>query len=454
MREDDSGFFMKEEITVATETRTNLVGRGQQLYGRVLENQYLRQNVLLLMTNVLAGIFAYLLHPFLGRIMSIQQYGQVATFIALSLVLATPTQIIATIAAKHVSTLSIEGDQARINDFLRRLTVLLLGIGVGVTALFMLASGYIASFFHLGAPREIVLLSLIFVVTFATPLNQGTLQGMQRFGWYAAISLLVAFLRLVLSIGFVLLGLGVDGAVLGIVLSAILTYLISFVPLWGILRGSRERASGLRDLWGYSLLTALTATGLVLLSSIDTILAKHFLSAADAGLYAGLATIGRTVLFVTNSIAVIMFPRVVMLHQRGESHTRILLQSVLGALALTAIAEVAFCLEPVLITRVLFGVAFVSVAGLLPLYGLAMLLLSLAQVVAMYFLAIGNRLFVGIILLACLLQIGLIAWRHSEIGQVVQGIVLSDAALVVLLLVLWLVVFRRSLVRARLVPVE
>ncbi len=436
---------MKKDITVTTETRAPLSTRRQRLYSQVLTNQYLRQNVLLLVTNVLAGIFAYLLHPFLGRIMTIQQYGQVATFIALSLVLATPTQIIATIAAKYVSTLSISGDRAQINDFVRRLTILLLALGVVITVLFMLASGYLSTFFHLGAPREIVLLSLIFLVTFATPLNQGTLQGMQRFGWYALTTLLIAFLRLVLSIVCVLLGFGVDGAVLGIVLSGLLTYLVSFIPLRGMLSGPRVRASDLKSLWSYSLLTAITATGIVILSSVDTILAKHFLSASDAGLYAGLATIGRTVLFVTNSIAVIMFPRVVMLHQRGESHVRIVVQSVLGALVLAALGEAAFCLAPVLITRILFGPAFLSIAGLLPLYGLAMLLLSLAQILAMYFLAIGNRLFVGIIFLACLLQIGLIAWRHTQIAQIVQGILIADAALALLLIIMWAAQSRKSI---------
>ncbi len=436
---------MKKDITVTTETRTPLSTRRQRLYSQVLTNQYLRQNVLLLVTNVLAGVFAYLLHPFLGRIMTIQQYGQVATFIALALVLATPTQIIATIAAKYVSTLSISGDRAQINDFVRRLTILLLALGVVITVLFMLASGYLSTFFHLGAPREIVLLSLIFLVTFATPLNQGTLQGMQRFGWYAVTTLLIAFLRLVLSIVFVLLGFGVDGAVLGIVLSGLLTYLVSFIPLRGVLRGPRVHARDLKSLWSYSLLTAITATGIVILSSVDTILAKHFLSASDAGLYAGLATIGRTVLFVTSSIAVIMFPRVVMLHQRGESHARIVVQSVLGALVLAAIGEAAFCLAPVLITRILFGPAFLSIAGLLPLYGLAMLLLSLAQILAMYFLAIGNRLFVGIIFLACLLQVGLIAWRHAQIAQIVQGILIADAALALLLIIMWAAQSRKSI---------
>ena len=63
-----------------------------------------------------------------------------------------------------------------------------------------------------------------------------------------------------------------------------------------------------------------------------------------------------------------------------------------------------------------------------------MLLLAIAQVLVLYFLAIGNRIFVLIILLACALQIGLIAWHHGDIAQLVQAVIVSNAALALALL--------------------
>jgi hypothetical protein len=160
-------------------------------------------------------------------------------------------------------------------------------------------------------------LGLTFIVIFGMPLNLGTLQGLQRFNWLAAITLLSAFLRLVLSMGFVLLGLGVNGTILSIVVSALLAYLVSFQPLQEILRGSRTSTGSLRSLWSYSVLAAVAVTGIVALYSIDTVLAGHFLSAPEVGLYAVSATTGRAVLFITSSVLTIMFPRVGGLHEGG-----------------------------------------------------------------------------------------------------------------------------------------
>jgi O-antigen/teichoic acid export membrane protein len=435
---------MKKYSVESCAPRLNLSSTRQRFFTQIIANPYLHQNILLLVTNVLAGIFAYLLHPFLGRMMSLQEYGQVATFISLSLVLATPTQVISTVAAKYASSLLTEQSSAQLNDFIRRLTVILLVAGVIGTCMYMAISSEIASFFHFDSQQEVILFGVIFIVSFVVPLNQGVIQGLQSFGWYALVTLISSFLRLIFAIGFVFLGFGVDGAILGIVLSTLITYLISFIPLRGVLRGPRRHVGSLRALWSYSIFTAIAATGIVVLYSIDTVLAKHFLSASDAGLYAALATIGRTALFVTSGIAIIMFPKVVTLYERGEAHTHLVIQALLGVVALAAVVEIAFCLVPALITKVMFGQTFLPIAGQLPLYGLAMLLLAFAQVIAMYFLAVGNRIFVLVIGIACVLQIALISWHHTTIAQIVNGVLIANTALVIALLIVWMLVYRRS----------
>ncbi len=407
----------------------------QRFYSKILGSRYFRHNLLLIGTNILAGIFAYLLHPFIGHVMSIQDYGQVAVLISLVLLLATPTQIIATVAAKYASSLSSKEDYAQLNDFLRRLTFILLAVGVGITVIFVAISNYVAFFLRLNSPQAVIILALMFIVLFITPLNQGTLQGLQRFGWFSTITLLLSLLRLVLAIGFVLMGLGVNGAILGIVVSTLLACLISFMPLWEVLKGPRTPTGSLRSLWTYSILAMVVTVGIVALSSLDTVLAKHFLSASDAGLYAALATIGRTVLLITTGITTVMFPRVVELHERGEPHTRVVIQSMLGVLLLSVAVESLFYVAPSLMTKFLFGQAFIAIAGQLVPYGMAMLLLAVAQVLIIYFLAIGNRILVLILLLSCTLQIELIVWHHATIAQVVQAVIVTNAVLLLALLI-------------------
>ena len=411
--------------------RVPLTETRQRFYSKVFANRYLRHNILLLGTNILAGIFNYLLHPFLGHMMSIQEYGQVAALISFSLVLATPTQIIGTVATKYASSLS----RSQLNDFIRRLTAILLAAGIVITVAFVVTSSYVASFFRLNSQEGVILLGLMFIVLFVTPLNQGTLVGLQRFNWFATVTLLTSFLRLVLAAGFVLVGLSVNGAISGIVMSTLLVYLVSLLPLREVLRGPRSSSGSLRSLWSYSILVSAAAGGIVFLGSSDTVLASHFLSAHEVGLYAALATIGRTIVFITGSVTTIMFPIVARLYGRREPHMRVVIQAIVGALILSVTVESAFYFAPSLVTKLLFGQAFVAIAGQLALYGMAMLLLSVGIVIINYFLAIGNRPFVLIIFLACALQTGLISWRHATIAQVVQAVIAADVALVLALLI-------------------
>ncbi len=339
------------QLDISSDVQVTQVTRGKKRVSWLHANRYLFHNMLLLCTNVLAGIFAYLLHPFLGHVLGIQQYGQVAALIALTVVLTTPTQIISTVAAKYASSLSASGDHAQLNDFIRRLTVIFLVVGVVMTVVFLAGSGYVASFLNLNSPQGVIILGFIFIIEFVTPLNLGTIQGLESFGWFSTMTFLSAFLRLAFSIGFVLLGMGVNGVILGIVVSAVLAYLISFLPLLKVIRGPRAATGSLRGLWSYSALALIAAGGIVALSTIDTVLARHFLNAHDAGLYAALATIGKIVLFVTSSVSTVMFPKVVALHKNGRPHTREALQAILTVLLLSVVAEIPFVLAPGLITR-------------------------------------------------------------------------------------------------------
>jgi O-antigen/teichoic acid export membrane protein len=433
---------MKRAAPAPTETKPNLdVGpaaaspRRTRFYRRLIDDHYVRSNTILLGANVGAGILAYLLHPVLGRMMGVRAYGQVAALIALSLVLLTPTQLVATVAARYAASMAVTRSFAKLNDFVRRFTVILLPCGFAVAATFAGVSTYVAHFFHLGSRQGVILLSLLFVVSCVTPLNLGTVQGLERFGWYAVITLLSALLRLAAPVSLVFFGLGVNGAMLGIALGGIAAYLVSFRPLEDVLRGPREPMESVRPVWAFALFAGGAAAGMVALFSVDIVLARHYLDAKDAGVYAALATIGRTALFVTSSVTVVMFPKVVALYERKQRHAHVAVQALLGAVALAGAAEAAFAVAPTLVVRLLFGHAFEGLAGTLPLYGLAMLLLAAAQVLVAYLLALGRRSVVPIVFSAFVLEAGLIVWRHETIRELARAVLVADAALLLALLV-------------------
>jgi len=412
-------------------------------YQHLVKNQYLRQNIIVLVGTIVTGFFNYLLNPVLINLLGLATYSKIVSLLGLFAVVLTPTQIVSTIIAKYASTLGATGNHAQLNDLFRRLTAILLPVGVVAAIVFMAASKHVAAFLHLQATQEVVILGFALILAFIGPVTAGALQGLQRFSWLSIISATTPIFRIILIVLLVHVGLGVNGALLGIVLTTAVVYLLSLYPLRGLLTGPRASSGSLRPLLSYSVTAVIALASTILLLNMDTILAGHFLPAQEAGLYDGLAVIGRTVLFVSASIASVMFPRVAAAHERGERTTAVVLQALLGVAALSASAEVVFILAPRTIIQVLFhNPKLLAVADQLVWYGLAMLMLALAQTLISYFLSIGSRLFVVAVVACCVFQAVLIVARHAMVAQLVQAVVIANT-------VLFVVLFATFIVRAR-----
>jgi O-antigen/teichoic acid export membrane protein len=182
---------------------------------------------------------------------------------------------------------------------------------------------------------------------------------------------------------------------------------------------------------------ATTSNGL--LFTVDMVLAGHYLPPHGAGLYDALATLGKTVVFISTSVVTAIFPKAAELHHRGQSATRIVLLSFLAMLTLSGMVEIMFIAAPVPITRLAMGAKVVAIAGELPWYGLAMLMFAPAQALITYFLAVNNRLFGPAMLACCALQGILIVLRHQTIGQFVEAVILAHAVLLLFMLALFIV---------------
>jgi len=391
-----------------------------------------------------AGLCIYLTHSVLGHLLGPTAYGTIAALMALASLFLIPTHIVSTVITKYGAALSDKEDLPRLNDLVRRLTAILLPVGIVVMLVFMAASGSISAFLRIGTPHELLIVGLMFAVSFVTPVNMSTILGQQRFSWYAAFLVLPVFLRLALAVGLALLGFGVLGAIAGIVAADILTYAVSFQPLRGLLKGPRLSFGPLRPLWSYSMTaTAVFIVGGVL-SSTDTLFAKHFLFTREAGLYAAVAIAGRIVSFAGGSLVVVMFPKFVAFHNRGEKPIRAVFLTAITTCALCGSIEIVFLICPTLVMRIMFGPSFTVIAGQLPWYGMASLIATVINVFINFFLSIDHRRVVLPLLLCLLIQSLLSVTRHGSAAELVQNLVFANCVTLVALLILFAIYDHRS----------
>jgi O-antigen/teichoic acid export membrane protein len=406
-----------------------------------------RINTLLFVANASTGLVNYLFHVVVGHMLTPGDYGTVAALINVSYVtVLIPTTIVLTLFTRAAAALSTRDQMGELRDMWAKLTLWLLILGGVATLVFSLGlSGPVAGFLQIpSGGRAVALLGLLFLIGFASPVNQGVLQGMQRFGWLSLMIATGPLLRVLLAAVFIALGGGVDGAVLGLAAATLLPYALSFWPVWPEMHREQRRPIALRPWLGYSTVVAVATATTVLLYNLDTILAKHFLSAVEAGRYAALANTGKIVFFIGGSVVIVMFPKVAAAHARGERHDHLLWFSLGATLVLSLLVVAVFAAAPGLVLAHMFGASYVAVRGDLPWYGLAMLLFALAGVFTQYFLSLDDRRFLWILVACCVGQAGALWLWHSGVTQMVHVMVASMALLLVGLAAYYATVIRRA----------
>src|SRR2546423_5330440 len=141
---------------------------------------------------------------------------------------------------------------------------------------------------------------------------------------------------------------------------------------------------------GFSLTAAAGIIGVQILYNQDVILAGHFLSSHDGGIYGGLNKIGTILFFLTLSVSQVLFPRVVEAVAKGENPGRILLSSAGILTALGAGALLVFGVVPGLVVGILFGPSFRDAVPYVFAVGVIGLALSLDNLLVQFFMAVDG----------------------------------------------------------------
>jgi O-antigen/teichoic acid export membrane protein len=307
-------------------------------------------------------------------------------------------------------------------------------LGISLSLLFMLFAGALRAVFHTQSTLPFVIFGLALPFSLLQGVERGILQGQTRFGILAASYQVEMWTRLLVSIGLVLLGLSVNGAVIGIGLSFIATWLTARLAVKGLARAEKLSQEKRSELTAFARPVVISQLGQILINNSDIILVKALYPAEVAGRYAALALIGRIVFFATWSVVTTMFPIVAQRQKKGEPHEYLLWLSLGIVIAVSAPIVLTTLLAPAWIVNVLFGAQYLNITPLLWLYALATSLYAMANVVINYRLSLGVGRQTGFAIAAGLAQVVGILLFHQTLGQVVWVQVMIMAILFISLL--------------------
>jgi O-antigen/teichoic acid export membrane protein len=397
----------------------------------LLQNRLIRQNLVLFFGGLVAGIGGFVYHAIAGRVLGPEVYSQVAFLIAVYAVGTGPALILIVVLARYTAMLAARGDPGVRSLFGR--TVRLIAIPclffILLTTLF---ARPVAAYAHVGSTIPILILGFSIALIWQVAIPRGILQGLQRFVGLSLNLSLELVVRTIVVFWLLTAGYAVSGAMAAVFVGLIFVFLLGIFSLRDHFRGAPQRVH-LRVMANFSITAAVGIIGVLILYNQDVILAKHYLSDHDAGIYGGLNKIGTILFFLTLSVSQVLFPRVVEAVAKEEHPGRILLSSAAILTGLGACALLVFAVVPGLVVNVLFGPSFRDAIPLVFPVGVIGLALALNNLLVQFFMAVHDRGFMPILALGVVIEAGLIVLFHGGVGQVVLDVVASLVGLLVLL---------------------
>lgn len=391
----------------------------------------------------ISNIFSYILQLFLGRNLSIMEYGEFSSLLSLAYVLFIPLNAVSISLVKLTSELKSNNENKVLGSLFLKLSRTMIIIGLIISGSVVLVKTFLVSYLNLDSYHLIYFYAAYLSASFLVIVPGAYLQGLLKFKRFSLFVSISSFIRFLFPFSLVILGLGVKGVFSGMALASVLTFFISFILLRKNLsdKGEVSEAPYYARIIKFGFPALLVGVGLTLLNNVDVILVKHFFSGEDAGIYSAVVTVGKVILFGAGAVAVVMFPQVSASHSKGLPYIGMFKKFAMLQLTIIVASVLVFVLFPGFIIRILFGSKFMSAIPLLPLFSLFMGLYVLIQFLSVFFLAVNKTSIYIVQISVAILQAVIINIFHNNLSQIIKinifvGLLLLLSYFVILIKVL------------------
>ena len=401
-------------------------------------SQFLGGSFITVLGSLLAGFLGYLYHLLMGRLLGPSEYGVLASLLSLLYVFSVPTATFSLVATKFAA------DFKKSRQFLEKTEKKSFLFSLLFFLFFGALTPLIASFLHLQALLPILLIGLCLALGFLVTFKGAILQGRLNFVPLAVGGTANAAIKLLLGIIFVYFGLGINGAILPMVIGAIFSYFYfqHFLISKEVMVKEETSSPKLtnKEIWDYTKPIFFFTLSFALLYSIDIIFARHFLAPQEAGWYGALSTLGKIIYFLVSPLSLVLFPMASRKKSQEEKSDRLFRFSFSLAILIAIFLTAVYFLFPNLILRIFYGEQFLPAATYLGLFGVFLSFYSLAYFLGNFMLSQEKtKLMAFLPFLALLLQVVLILFFHESILAILGASIFACGLLFLSFLVYYLI---------------
>lgn len=395
------------------------------------DNSLIRDGFLLFSATMILNFSSYLFHFYMGRVLGPSDYGILGALLSIVYFISVPFNTIQTTVTKTVSELVVEKDYEKIKYFIKKLLRVLFVLSIILILIFILLINPISIFLKIPV-NSLFVLSFFILVAMVLPIVRGVLQGLQLFKKLSFNLVFEGITKILFGFLLVRFGLGVNGAISAIIISYVVPFVIALYYIKFLFLHKEKKFSS--KSFNYSIPVLLALSCLTAFFTVDVIIVKHFFSEVEAGYYAALSIIGKTIFFATFSVTAVMFPKVSEMHKSRKEYKHLFSKAIILVLVVGGFMNLFYFLFPLFIVKIFFGSGYLAIQPYLGLFSAFILFYSLCYITCFYNLAIRRYNFIYMLLLFNIAQIVLLNMFHQTISDIIE-------VLLYLMVVLFLLLF-------------
>lgn len=354
-----------------------------------------RGGLVLGVASAVANVLGYALTAVLARSFGPADYGALVALLGAGLIGTIPASGLQYVVARRTVALGLPADR---ND--RPTLLLAAGTGVALVGLAAVVSPLAASYLHLGGVGPVVALGAALLPLTVVGAIQGALLGHHRFAALGVLYVVTAAGRFVAGALTAAMHWNVTGAMVALAVGAAATtafgWLLSRPRSWrpaevwpGAVASARRRWWQVeRTLAGDVARACSAVAGIIVLSNVDLLLARHYLDAETSGAYGVASLFAKAMVWGAQFIVQAAYPALA----RPEGRRRLLGLTLAGtaAIGLAGVGLTAVAAGPVV--RIATGHAgYAEAVRLAPWFALLGLGWTLAQALLLAAVAAGDR---------------------------------------------------------------
>jgi len=358
-----------------------------QILNRIKNNEIVKGSFVLFLLFNFFNFLNYLFQLAMARMLGPGDYGVFASLMSFIYIFFMVANAIQLISAKYSSEFNSKNRLDKIHGLLDKLTIKFIKIAFLCFILFVLASYFISKVLDIDI-YLIILTGVIIFAFFITPIFRGILHGMKKFNALGITMVVEGITKLAIGIPLVLLGWEVYGAIVSIILSIFLSFILSLPFIREVFKTKKEEVK-LDNAYTYSFSVFYSLLIIFIMFSVDVLIAKVLFTSETVGMYAVASLIGKTIFFGTDPISKAMFP-ITSGKENNKDKKKSLRDATKILLLLCGGALVVFTVIPRLVVWILFGNQYLQISNIIWLMGLAYTFLAFSSLFIHYGLS-GNK---------------------------------------------------------------